>query len=216
MCICILLTCNHVQHLLSCCSMRPEEGVRWMPWNWSYQWLWGTQRVLGIGPGSSKRALVSLNCWAISSAFSCLLFSSIQSTYLFSFKKTLSNKPYALIILLSSILGLSKMQKFLDFFEHLLIFKVSSNLFHIFSQILLQHKCFCNVNHKCIIARLVSFLSLCAVSIISAFQHCSFHPLPFHVITHPILCSSFAICAWGNRPRIHSFSLHYPQIFLLR
>lgn len=38
----------------------------WIPWNWSYSWLWTTMWVLGIEPGSSGRAESAFNLWSLS------------------------------------------------------------------------------------------------------------------------------------------------------
>lgn len=43
------------------CLRRPEEGVRWISWSWSYPWLWATQHGSPI-----RAARVALHCWAIS------------------------------------------------------------------------------------------------------------------------------------------------------
>lgn len=35
-----------------------------IPWNWSHRWFWANMWVLGIGTGSSRRAVNALNCGA--------------------------------------------------------------------------------------------------------------------------------------------------------
>lgn len=55
--------------LCSMCTV-PTKSLTWcqIPWNLSYRWFWATMLVLRIEPGSSGRALSTLNCWAVSLA----------------------------------------------------------------------------------------------------------------------------------------------------
>ena len=45
----------------------PMEDSRgcWIPWTWSYIWLWATMWVLRTEPGSSERAASTLKHWII-------------------------------------------------------------------------------------------------------------------------------------------------------
>lgn len=56
------------------CMMRCREGPKmatgkhWIPWDWSYWWLWVTILMLEIKLGSSVTAASAGNWWAISPA----------------------------------------------------------------------------------------------------------------------------------------------------
>lgn len=54
-----------------------------IPCNWSYRQLCVAMGVLGINPGSSRRAPSVLNHWAIFPALSFLFFSFVSSSFLF-------------------------------------------------------------------------------------------------------------------------------------
>lgn len=62
----ILPASRYMHHTHAWWLRRPERSQ--IPENWSYRWLWATMYMLGIGPGSSTRAVSALNNWAISLA----------------------------------------------------------------------------------------------------------------------------------------------------
>lgn len=65
LCLCVSMYVSAVHVCLV-----PEEARRgsWIPWNWSYGWLWVTMWVLGVEQWSSTRATRAFHCWATSAA----------------------------------------------------------------------------------------------------------------------------------------------------
>jgi hypothetical protein len=59
----ILFACTYAQYV----SAVPKEARRryWIPWKWSYRWLWAPVWMLGPKLRSSASAFGTLNLWAI-------------------------------------------------------------------------------------------------------------------------------------------------------
>lgn len=51
-----------------CLMLAEARRGNWIPWYWSYRWLWATMCVLGIKPGLSGREVSAPNHWANSLA----------------------------------------------------------------------------------------------------------------------------------------------------
>lgn len=70
LCMNVLPTCVYVYHMYAWSLVKVRRRL-WIPWNWSYGWLWATVWVLGNGlpppthPQISTRVLVLINCWAV-------------------------------------------------------------------------------------------------------------------------------------------------------
>lgn len=81
-CVVLLLWMRALHVLCVVCVCMLSVKVRsghWIPWTWSYKWLWATIWVLGTEPSSSAGAASASICWTISLALSCTIFDmSIQ------------------------------------------------------------------------------------------------------------------------------------------
>lgn len=63
-----VLTCMCTCVSCSCLVPMETRGGCWIPWNWSYGWLWTMTWVLRTEPRSSARVTCVLSSWATSLA----------------------------------------------------------------------------------------------------------------------------------------------------